>query len=658
MTQFELLTDWLSSGEKSLRVRDISAALDFFRRCTVKAPTHPAGWLGLGRACLAQGDLEQAVAHLERARQEGEPSGKATRLLFLAEAVRGRPKRCAALLADISGASFLESYDALGWALRQHQRSAISRWLLPLSFPFSAEGRRLLPVTLYLMLLWPTRAMYRLATRVLWATRRRTRLEVIIRDRRRFLGSADPLNLERLASLLLVTQEPGGCEAVAREAEGRFPRRAVFPLLAGHARSVQGEFEAAAEHCGRAVQKSGGQWLSRLHLGAALVFQGKAGEAKKEFDKAAQLHDHPPIVDFLARMPLSLLAALPASTCIAARGGVSPQAIVQSDIPAFSPGGQPWTPTPRWEQLVEAVSLRSSRKRHAPLAKQRRAASCPVCEGTRVDPFLKNLATGLPLGRCSRCGHRFAWPMPSAESLAALYDPAYFAGKDLYARRVEELHAAGKPLPSEPIYEDCFRWLASVDGERWENERGEDRTALDIGCASGACLIALRNRGWAVRGQDIGGDYKAYYEKLGIPYEQTAVDKLSLEEASLDLCTMLHVVEHLAELAATLKQMARWLKPGGRLLVMTPIGDTVVAWLGGKPWYFMSEHVQFFTLGSLLELGRRCGLKVLYWRTRVGAEVETPFRAWRRSRIGGALQRLLESLGQGDVIEIVMEKGP
>jgi len=169
--------------------------------------------------------------------------------------------------------------------------------------------------------------------------------------------------------------------------------------------------------------------------------------------------------------------------------------------------------------------------------------------------------------------------------------------------------------------------------------------------------MALRNRGWKVRGQDIIGGYEDYYRKLGIPYDASPIEQLDLPESRLDLCTLIHVIEHLAEPGAALKRLAGWLKPGGRLLLMTPLAETLTAWLGGKSWYDMSEHVQFFTLRSLLTLAERSGLRPLYWRTRIGAEVETPFRAWRRSRIGGALRQLIETLDQGDVIELVMEKG-
>lgn len=646
----------LATGREALRRRRLDEALKQFQACTEQAPADTSAWLGLGEVYLARGELKPAVESLAQARQRGEPSGEALHLLFLAEAARGHAMECARLLPEVQDEDFLETYAPLVWAVRQHERGRLARWFLPLTFPFSPESRRVLPAMLYLMLLWPKAATQRLAAEALGASRRRTRLEEMIRDRLRFLQGPRPLNLERLASLLLARAQTEAAETVACEAERLFPEREVFPLFAGHTRSFRGDLQAAAQHYERAARGSDQGQLTQLHLGASLVFVGKPGEAKEQFEPSAGVLETSPIAGFLSAIPLSVLEAVPASACIAAKPEVSCCAILADLIPAFSPGKQRWAGQPAWRRLAERVSLGSSRKRHRVTLKERRAIPCPVCESDQVHPFLKNQATGMSLARCAHCGHRFAQPMPAAESLAALYGPDYFTGKDLYARRVEERHAAGKPLPSEPIYEACLRWLERVDWQAWEKARGEGPTALDVGCASGACLMALRNRGWRVRGQDIIGGYEDYYRSLGIPYDACPIEQLGLPESSLDLCTLIHVLEHLPEPGVALKRLAGWLKPGGRLLLMTPLAETFTAWLSGKSWYDMSEHVQFFTLGSLLTLAERSGLRPLYWRTRVGAEVETPFRAWRRSRIGGALRQLIETLGQGDVIELVMEK--
>jgi len=246
--------------------------------------------------------------------------------------------------------------------------------------------------------------------------------------------------------------------------------------------------------------------------------------------------------------------------------------------------------------------------------------------------------------------------MPPDERLRSLYGDDYFASWNLYAKYILQLHALGRTPNSYPLYDALFEWLDRIDWKEWETARGEGRVALDVGCASGAMLIALRNRGWRVIGQDIGGAYEEYYRTLGIPYHRKAVKDLELEDASLDLCTMTHVIEHLADPGAALDQVARLLKPGGRLLLMTPCCGTIGAWLSGKTWFYMSEHVQYFTPASPQLLASRSGLTPLYWRSRMGNKFETPCRVLRAMWFGGALQRMLGQIGHGDVIEIVFRK--
>ena len=119
---------------------------------------------------------------------------------------------------------------------------------------------------------------------------------------------------------------------------------------------------------------------------------------------------------------------------------------------------------------------------------------------------------------------------------------------------------------------------------------------------------------------------------------------------------MAHVIEHLSEPLATLQWIFSHLKPGGRLLLTTPVCGTLTAWFGGEAWFHMTEHVQYFTPHSLCRLGRRCGLSLLYNRTLIGVETETTHHNWRRLLLGGSLERLLQDLGHGDVIDLVLEK--
>ena len=99
---------------------------------------------------------------------------------------------------------------------------------------------------------------------------------------------------------------------------------------------------------------------------------------------------------------------------------------------------------------------------------------------------------------------------------------------------------------------------------------------LDFGCGSGVLLPFLAKHSQHVLGLDV--DLLAYQvmsKRLDFPasIEVRDVNRsplASLPAASFDLITALDVLEHVDDLASTLRDLMRLLKPGGRLVVSGP----------------------------------------------------------------------------------------
>ena len=647
--------DLLAEAQRQLRRRELSSAISLFEDLTQSSPESAEAWLGLGMAFLAQGDIDQATCALRHSHKLSGDEGEALHLLLLAEAVRGQARRAAELLGRCKSPDFLDEIEPLRWAIRKQRRSLVRRWLQTLGWPFR-NPPRLLPAVLYLMILFPNRLTYRMASTVLWGVRRRTRLEIILRDRLRRLNAGGAKNLQRLASLLIETDQPEAAETIAIESEASYPRLSIFPLLAGHAAFAEGNRSAASEHYERASGDSRRDCLPALHLAASRVYAKDVEGARKTLTQTSERYPSEPLVALFDRIPDEALATLPKAVCIAERENHLPHAIAAGQLPDFPFERSAWDTSSRLAETAERLYLRSTRQRHAPARKNLRRVPCPACLSEQVEPFATNWAAGLSLGRCTRCYHVFAQPMPTPEGLTRLYNDAYFSAFDRYMDQVRQANAAAQSLPPHPAFEATLDWLAQVDFDAWQQSRGDGRLALDVGCSDGGLLLSLRARGWNVRGQDLVAAYADYYQSLGIPYDPLPIEKIDDRPAAFDLCTLYNVIEHLANPGAMLETLGRWLKPGGRLLVVTPCGETATAWIAGKSWYNASEHVQFFCADSLRRLGRRCGLEPLYWQTLVGVRLDTPFRNWRNRFIGGPLEKLLEATGQGDVIKIVFEK--
>jgi SAM-dependent methyltransferase len=94
-----------------------------------------------------------------------------------------------------------------------------------------------------------------------------------------------------------------------------------------------------------------------------------------------------------------------------------------------------------------------------------------------------------------------------------------------------------------------------------------------------------------------------------------------IPEASLDLITMFHVIEHVDAPSAVLKRLASWLKPGGVLALETPNLDSWDARLfRDREWggYHIPRHWTLFTPETLQPMLREQGLEPVALRFQTG----------------------------------------
>lgn len=129
---------------------------------------------------------------------------------------------------------------------------------------------------------------------------------------------------------------------------------------------------------------------------------------------------------------------------------------------------------------------------------------------------------------------------------------------------------------------------------------------LEIGCACGFLLVAARERGFAVQGVEMSAWASAYArETYGLDVKTGSLETANPPPASADVVVMADVIEHLVDPRRTLAHIHRVLRPGGRLLLLTPdVGSAVARLLGPRWWGLLDDHYVYFsrrTLGRLLE---------------------------------------------------------
>lgn len=124
---------------------------------------------------------------------------------------------------------------------------------------------------------------------------------------------------------------------------------------------------------------------------------------------------------------------------------------------------------------------------------------------------------------------------------------------------------------------------------------------LDVGCACGFLLVAARERGYEAQGVEVSRWAVEFGQRtLGLDIRRGELCELRLPAASFDVVTMVDVIEHLIDPRAVVAEVRRLLRPGGRIVLVTPDLGSLVARLTGPRWYgLLDDHYFYFSRDTL-----------------------------------------------------------
>jgi len=170
------------------------------------------------------------------------------------------------------------------------------------------------------------------------------------------------------------------------------------------------------------------------------------------------------------------------------------------------------------------------------------------------------------------------------------------------------------------------------------------RSVLDVGCGGGILSESMAQRGARVLGIDLApallevAQLHAAESKASLEYRCIAAEDLAAERpASFELVTCMEMLEHVPDPAATLRALARLVKPGGDVIVSTLNRNPrafFVAILGAE--YIARilprgthEYLKFIRPSELARWGREAALELA---DLAGLSYNPLTRAFRLSR--------------------------
>jgi len=226
-----------------------------------------------------------------------------------------------------------------------------------------------------------------------------------------------------------------------------------------------------------------------------------------------------------------------------------------------------------------------------------RVSPCPICSAESAVRRFEVVGIEEKVVVCTGCGLGRLYPVLAPERLRALYPDAYY----------------GEPGRK---FQPLIEWLVRAVGERHiaflSRELPARARILDLGCGRGVTLGALAERGFEVHGLEISAEAASGADpRVEIRIAENLNDA-EYRTTSFDQVIIWHVLEHLKDPAATLREVHRILKPGGRLIFAVPNFSSLQARCTGAAWFHLDlpRHLHHFPLPALRQLLVGTGFRV------------------------------------------------
>ena len=251
----------------------------------------------------------------------------------------------------------------------------------------------------------------------------------------------------------------------------------------------------------------------------------------------------------------------------------------------------------------------------------RPSRDCCVC-GARGEPLYQHLRDRMfeapgewDMKKCPdpQCGLVWLDPMPIEDDIGKAYQTYYThacSGNGQHSRSAKEIlrtilnKSWGLFLRATPIYGERKKLdLMYLDKDK-------PGKLLEVGCGNGHRLAEFRTVGWQVEGQEV--DLKAVktaQKTYGLKIHLGPIDGLKIPDETFDAIIMNHVIEHVHNPEKNIAHCHQLLKPGGKLVVVTPNINSLGHQYFGKNWRDLDppRHIHIFSCNTLRKFAQKAG---------------------------------------------------
>ncbi len=200
---------------------------------------------------------------------------------------------------------------------------------------------------------------------------------------------------------------------------------------------------------------------------------------------------------------------------------------------------------------------------------------------------------------CKHCRIGMTIPMPSETEILNLYSSENYRTGD------------GKRFNTVMEF---FIYIWRLQRKKRLEKFIKNGSILDIGCGRGLFLSIMKKGGWNVSGVEFSKETAQNISRIyGLNIKSGKPSEWGFSDASFDIVTMNHVLEHLANPAEMICECRRLLKKNGLFICAVPNSESLQASVGKEHWFHLDipYHIYHFSEQGLIRLLKNNSFRIL-----------------------------------------------